>query len=387
MCSPLASIPGSLRILVLAFIFSCSAFFNAYAQIETEEPNTFTLIDSRTNKPISGFDPIPPNATLNLNQLPLHINIRANLNEDVGSVKFGFRDRDKFSVENEAPFAMFGNVAGDYKEGHIPIGSYTLTATPYQKKNARGKARGTFSVSFNVVQEGAPLEVSAFILVNAETNEDLFEIEDHTKLDLTSLPPHLNIRAEVKGRSKSLKWRLIPKQGMQNEYTNVENTQPYALFGDAKGDYINGTLVPGEYSLSATAFRHGHAKGTKGIPHTVRINIIDGSATQPGAYQGINNTPTNNQDTRQNHKSGLEPAYPNPFNPTTTIRFSLTESTHARLVIYDMLGRQVKTLADGQHDAGSHAIVFEAGDLPGGAYLYRLTTPNHSTVRKITLSN
>ena len=243
-----------------------------------------------------------------------------------------------------------------------------------------------FAVSFTVVQEGTPLEVTSFILVNAETNEDLFEIEDRTKLNLAELPPYLNIRAEVKGRSKSLKWTFTPKQQGQNEYTNIENSQPYALYGDHNGDYVDGTLVPGEYSLSATAFRHDHAKGTKGIPHTVRINIVDGLGSQPHSLQGKNHTPTNYHGKKQDHEPGLEPAYPNPFNPTTTIRFSLAESTHARLVIYDMLGRQVQTLADGHHDAGSHSVVFEAGDLPSGAYLYRLTTPSYSTVRKITLS-
>ncbi|MCH8959770.1 MAG: T9SS type A sorting domain-containing protein, partial [Bacteroidetes bacterium] len=81
----------------------------------------------------------------------------------------------------------------------------------------------------------------------------------------------------------------------------------------------------------------------------------------------------------------LEPNYPNPFNPTTTIRFSVPEASPVRLVVYDVLGRQVRVLVDGTVSAGMHEVVFEAGDLPSGTYLYRLETPQGSFVKMMQL--
>ncbi len=81
----------------------------------------------------------------------------------------------------------------------------------------------------------------------------------------------------------------------------------------------------------------------------------------------------------------LEAAYPNPFNPQTTIRFSVPESAQVRLAVYDVLGRQVRVLIDGTREAGTHEVVFEAGDLPSGTYLVRLVTPAGSFVQTMQL--
>ncbi|MEZ4703136.1 MAG: T9SS type A sorting domain-containing protein [Rhodothermales bacterium] len=76
--------------------------------------------------------------------------------------------------------------------------------------------------------------------------------------------------------------------------------------------------------------------------------------------------------------------YPNPFNPTTTIRFSLPETARVRLSVYDMLGREVRVLVDGTLEAGQHTAAFEGADLPSGSYLYRLDTPAGSFTNLMT---
>ena len=85
-------------------------------------------------------------------------------------------------------------------------------------------------------------------------------------------------------------------------------------------------------------------------------------------------------------ESGLEANYPNPFNPSTTIRFGLPESAQVRLVVYDVLGRQISVLVDGTKEAGMHEVVFDASDLPSGMYLYRLETPQGSFARTMLLA-
>ena len=68
----------------------------------------------------------------------------------------------------------------------------------------------------------------------------------------------------------------------------------------------------------------------------------------------------------------LAGAYPNPFNPTTAIRFALPEGTDVRLEVFDVTGRRVALLVDGAVSAGHHEASFEASRLPSGLYLYRL---------------
>lgn len=81
---------------------------------------------------------------------------------------------------------------------------------------------------------------------------------------------------------------------------------------------------------------------------------------------------------------------PNPFNPVTTIAFSLSSREHARLAIYDVNGALVHAVVDETRDAGGHAATWDGRDESGervasGVYFYRLTTPTFSQTRKMVL--
>lgn len=84
-------------------------------------------------------------------------------------------------------------------------------------------------------------------------------------------------------------------------------------------------------------------------------------------------------------RSVLLTNYPNPFNPATTISFSLPEASQARIVVYNSLGQEVALLLDEYRDAGEHKITFDAKDLATGVYFYRLTTPRYVETRKLML--
>lgn len=81
----------------------------------------------------------------------------------------------------------------------------------------------------------------------------------------------------------------------------------------------------------------------------------------------------------------LEQNYPNPFNPSTVLAYRLDQRRHVRLAVTDALGREVRVLADGMMDAGRQEIGFDAGDLPGGMYIARLTTDGRALTRKMLL--
>jgi hypothetical protein len=68
----------------------------------------------------------------------------------------------------------------------------------------------------------------------------------------------------------------------------------------------------------------------------------------------------------------LEGNFPNPFNPTTTLRFGIPESGQVTLYVYDVLGRQVRQVAIGAQAAGSHEVAFQSAGLASGMYLYRI---------------
>jgi hypothetical protein len=81
----------------------------------------------------------------------------------------------------------------------------------------------------------------------------------------------------------------------------------------------------------------------------------------------------------------LHQNYPNPFNPITTIRFEIPYSQIVELAIYDMLGREVKRLYDGEVPAGVLTIDFNAQGLASGVYIYRLKTENFIDSKKLIL--
>jgi len=77
--------------------------------------------------------------------------------------------------------------------------------------------------------------------------------------------------------------------------------------------------------------------------------------------------------------------FPNPFNPSTTITFDLMEATNVRLIVFDVLGREIATLVNGYQASGRHMINFEAGALPSGVYFYRMETPHFTDMKKMML--
>jgi hypothetical protein len=78
--------------------------------------------------------------------------------------------------------------------------------------------------------------------------------------------------------------------------------------------------------------------------------------------------------------------YPNPFNPTTTIRFNLSTAQSVSLEVYNLMGQKVAALVQSQAmQAGSHQISFDASNFPSGLYLYRLQAGNAIFTGKMTL--
>ena len=81
----------------------------------------------------------------------------------------------------------------------------------------------------------------------------------------------------------------------------------------------------------------------------------------------------------------LEGNHPNPFNPSTTITYTLDAAMPVTLTVTDIFGREIRVIDSGMRSAGRHDIVFDAGDLPGGVYLYRLQIPSGNAIGRMLL--
>jgi serine protease AprX len=124
-------------------------------------------------------------------------------------------------------------------------------------------------------------------------------------------------------------------------------------------------------------------------------------ATLPSGGSGVNPPGTTSPPTRFSYDvvlSGITgntneiPAefrlynnYPNPFNPSTKIRFDIPHVTNAKLIVYDVLGREVSQIFEGSLKAGSYTVDFDASNLPSGVYFYRLTTNSFTDTKKMLL--
>jgi endonuclease I len=117
--------------------------------------------------------------------------------------------------------------------------------------------------------------------------------------------------------------------------------------------------------------------------------IVTDSATkgQVNIDQEILEAVSNEEEIGTANQFKLNQNYPNPFNPSTIISYQLTESSTVRLQVFDMLGREVATLVNGEHrSAGSHQVIFEAGNLSSGVYIYRINSSNgQQLTRKMLL--
>ena len=98
--------------------------------------------------------------------------------------------------------------------------------------------------------------------------------------------------------------------------------------------------------------------------------------------------PASNDETNQSpHTFNLYNNYPNPFNPVTTFRYDLPENSHVTITIYDMLGRQVKTLINQTQDAGYKSVIWDTTNdygrpVSAGVYLYQIQAGEYMQTKK-----
>jgi len=190
-----------------------------------------------------------------------------------------------------------------------------------------------------------------------------------------------------------------------------ENLHPDSVV--AVGDQWSVALTPifhntlgnnagwGEFWASDMPFVFPNATSFDWMPFYKDIEVVEGATSisvrlHPlNQFQGtvwmdnlkisvISPTEVNGDNTIPNTFS-LSQNYPNPFNPTTIIQYSIKEVSNVKLRVYDMLGREVKTLVNQQQSAGRYNIEFNAANLSSGVYFYRIEAGNFVASKKLLL--
>jgi photosystem II stability/assembly factor-like uncharacterized protein len=138
-------------------------------------------------------------------------------------------------------------------------------------------------------------------------------------------------------------------------------------------------------TFTTIAISGGAGAGEMAIERGYVLDMRTGGLEKLNANYNIITSVQENIITEVPKKFNLYQNYPNPFNPSTTIKFDLPVSGFVKLKIYDMLGREVTTLANEYRNAGTYEINYNASFLTSGVYFYKLEYNGKSEVRKLTL--
>ena len=171
-------------------------------------------------------------------------------------------------------------------------------------------------------------------------------------------------------------WNLIGSITDPIRYSTALSDPPglvsSQLFGYGNGYIVSDTIWPGMgywVKMSGNAnLILASGTGSRALnPADACIRIVPITELPPappnGGWSSDKNIPK---------EYGLEPAYPNPFNPTATIRYQLPLESRVSLKIYNLLGDEVANLVDGVESAGYRTVIWNAAQCASGVYLYRL---------------
>lgn len=191
------------------------------------------------------------------------------------------------------------------------------------------------------------------------------------KMNINSVPVELtSFTSTISKNSVTLKWATATEKN--NYGFEIERK-------DLKTEFKRIGFIKGEgTSTEVNNYSYSDNNLTPNI-YSYRIKQIDYDGNYKYYYLA------NEVNLQYTLTYSLEQNYPNPFNPSTTIKYQMPNSGKVNVTIYDVLGKEVKTLVNEYREAGQHSIIFDAGCFPSGVYFYKLSTGAYSSVKKMVL--
>ena len=155
------------------------------------------------------------------------------------------------------------------------------------------------------------------------------------------------------------------------------------------GIIITPDAVPCNIWFTSTSTTNTFSRRGDGRDFLVKCVVKDAVNNTYTVTEEVSSSPPlpkqNGSDIAEKFNTELLTNYPNPFNPSTRISYSLQKEGKVSIKIYNTLGQEVKTLVDEIKPAGSYEAVFNAAELPSGIYIYRMQSGEYVASKKMLL--
>jgi len=223
--------------------------------------------------------------------------------------------------------------------------------------------------------DGTPIETFFFRQTSEIVNANVDEMRLSTDWAQAPLPVELvSFTATVIGEEVKLIWRTATEV---NNY-GFEIERKSGIPGTYETGYEKIGFVNGNGNSNSTKDYSFMDDGIKAGKYTYRLKQIDND----GKIEYSNAVEI---DINSVNEFRLAQNYPNPFNPVTRISWQSPVHGWQTLKVYDVLGKEVATLVNGEMDAGNHEVSFNGTDLPSGMYIYKLQSGTNLQTKKMML--
>ncbi|MDK9700521.1 MAG: T9SS type A sorting domain-containing protein [bacterium] len=194
------------------------------------------------------------------------------------------------------------------------------------------------------------------------------------------LPVELSaFTAAVADRQVTLNWRT--ESETNNDFFRIYRSES----ADVRGELI-GVVDGMGNNQTAHNYRFVDSRVVNGVTYYYRLADVDLNGIEALHPTIVDATPTANANGRIPTEYALEQNFPNPFNPTTAIRYAVKDAGLVSLKVFDVTGREVATLVNGHQPANSYEITFDAATLSTGVYFYQLRVNDYYSVRKMVVA-
>lgn len=250
----------------------------------------------------------------------------------------------------------------------------------WQNNKWAGRLRGTYSYN--------NLGYTSQILVESNDSTDVWMNEERISYTYNNAGEMTTGLVEI--------WTNNKWENYNNEiysYDSSENLLTYVTQNLDNGTWINfdkktysydnnNNCIIGEYFKWENGFWTLQPGGYLELSYNNKQNTISDYAS---VIKVEYITVTGITDDIQDLKYSLEQNFPNPFNPVTTIKYSIAKEDHVNLTVYDISGSKVAELVNEYKPSGNYSVQFSAGRLASGIYFYKLKSGNYSMSKKFIL--
>lgn len=253
--------------------------------------------------------------------------------------------------------------AGDGKDEMKP--NYVEVFSPWSNPSLQ-------NVSFQVISENSQLKIIQYVEAGTTLNVSPSKPQNFHRI--TSVDNHPTLQWDLNSEPDISSYKIY--RSYDNSPFEIAGTVSYSTstFVDVNVDYTKPIWdKPVKYYVAA-------------VDNTNKYSVPSDQVETTGL---MNPLPKINTDDLTNTKADdnfeLLSNYPNPFNPSTKISYSLPEASFVTLKVYDVLGREIVTLVNEAKPSGKYEVEFRASKLTSGTYIYKLTAGNNISIKKMLL--